>query len=208
MRSGTISLEYCALRLLVQWLAREKSLWLRIKNNPSNDDIREALGYFMVARTFPGMAADPGGISSKIGSQFIATQNSNFDAVRKVESLADKFKSAFGKRNVSAASKLLWLAGRADFVIYDQRALDALKAYFGAKIPTRNYEKYEQAWRSEFDEHDDLIRRAAKKLPKARAFVAQNSLSNTQLQWFSTQRWFRERVFDIYLWEIGRYGSR
>lgn len=157
----------------------------------------------MVARTFPGMRKNPGPVSSQIRQMLLATRQTNYYPVRQVEKLAEKFKRKYNRFNISAASKLLWLSNRGTVVIYDQRALDALKGHFGHRIRARNYNTYDEAWREEFDLVDSHIRKAVEQLPKARLFTPANDLSDKQLSWFATQRWFRERVFDVYLWELG-----
>jgi hypothetical protein len=51
MDAPELPFEFCALRFLIQWEQREKSLHQQIADNPSLLHIRSALRYFQVART-------------------------------------------------------------------------------------------------------------------------------------------------------------
>jgi hypothetical protein len=123
--------------------------------------------------------------------------------VERVKLLADKFEDRIGKRNLSAASKLLWLSKRSGFVVYDTRTVDALALKFRKDFNRRDYESYCGAWREEYANHEEAIAEAVagslETLPGPRHW----GVATKRLVEWSRAEWFRERVFDKYLWLIG-----
>jgi hypothetical protein len=196
-------LEYCALRFLVQWLRREKALYLAVSSNPTEEDIRKALSYFVVSRNFTGLRKEP----QKIGiirNALIEVRNSQqLSDGAKVERLASDLEKPFKKRNLSASSKLLWLSLRERVAIYDSRAVKALSGKFKHKFDKRSYQEYLVAWRSQYLEMRAAIEAAVKEIPKARTFMPACPLTDEALVTLSSENWFKERVFDIFLWEVG-----
>ena len=82
-------------------------------------------------------------------------------------------------RNVSAASKLMWLKFRRPFIIYDGNAC----TFLGASPNLDRLREYYDKWRAEYARHEDEIKRISKK--------------------FIDEPWFQERIFDNYIWTEG-----
>lgn len=199
-------LTFCALRFLIQWLRREHALFRAISSNPTDQDIREALTYFQVARTFEGLSKDPSKLSSiRLALRDIRKRRS-LAPVQMVVELACKLQIEFKQFNVSAASKLLWLSVREPVVVYDKRAVSALSGHFKHKFSARNYNEYASVWREEYLNHEPDIAAATRQLPKGRRFMPNCALTDSELLSLAEQSWFKERVFDIFLWEIGGDG--
>jgi hypothetical protein len=119
-------------------------------------------------------------------------------------------RSKKGKSKVlrSAASKLLWFAGRYQIRIYDGQALAALGWGPNKRVP---YHQFQSAWNAAAQLH-------AKGLDLAVAQL-QNSMQ-TPINWSAvrpdqetaagqvmTMSWFRDRVFDQVLWNRGKRAS-
>jgi hypothetical protein len=199
--------EFCATRFLRQWEKREKSLYTEISSEPTNESIVEALSYFQVARNFKGLSKD-NNVAGKIRTALIKVRSDSSlsEPIENVEALTASIKADFDRYNLSASSKLLWLSFRDPFVIYDNRAIKALKQKTKHKTITNNYKDFVEAWRSEYVTHEKAIEAAIKKLPNGRAFMPRTLLTDSELIGLSKEKWFKERVFDIFLWEIGREG--
>jgi hypothetical protein len=194
------SLEFCAFTFFTQWQQYERELYDAIRASPSDNDIRAALSYFGVSRTFTGLNT-PGKVTLILQSLIeVRIDQTLLTPSRKVDKLAEKFQETFGKLNLSAASKLLWLSQREPFIIYDTRAVKALTCHFRHRLI--NYSEYSSAWREEYRKHDALIQSAVEELPKARLFMRLPP-SDYELWQMPKETWFMERVFDTFLWMIG-----
>jgi len=122
------------------------------------------------------------------------------DPISAVAALTNKFEASTGQRNVSAASKLLWMKLRHPIVIYDRRAADALSC-------TRNvaYEEFHDVWLTHFEMSRTDIDKAAKGLKTIpRSYTAAHALDDATLDALVEEKWFKARIFDIWLWETGR----
>jgi hypothetical protein len=97
---------------------------------------------------------------------------------------------------------LLWLSERL-YIIYDSRAVRALKRDFRRKDADQSYLQYVNAWRNVYEDHKEAIGSAVEKLPNARWFLKACPLSDEKLLSMVREQWFLERVFDMYLWHIG-----
>ena len=203
--SATISrppLPFCALRFLIQWQQRERAIHATFQGTPRAKAFHEALSYFGLSRTFKGIG-NP--LELERARRIFAAACSDYSssAEDQVIALAKSFKNSFGKYNVSAASKLLWLTHRSPFVILDTRAARGLKRITGERFRSNNYKDYTAVWRHLYKKRHAEIAAAVDLLPKARAFMPDFRQSKRELRQLCSAEWFRERVLDIYLWEAG-----
>ena len=199
--------EYCAARFLRQWQKREATLYEAISSTPSEDSIAEALAYFQVSRNFAKLRENPKNLG-KIQRALVAVRGDEKfpSACNKVMELSRRFEKEFDQFNLSAATKLLWLSYRSPYVVYDKRAVTALKRHFRHKFDSRSYAEYASAWRTEYAMAEAGIAKAIANLPTGRAFMPKTTLTDTDLTKLAKQSWFKERVFDIFLWEVGGEG--
>jgi hypothetical protein len=102
---------------------------------------------------------------------------------------------------VSAASKFLWICRRNPVVIFDDRAKTCLTAMNA--MPGTNYKSYWNAWQLEFPKYETRIQAACLALTSTKNF-APNSPAKMRLNSIVQRRWFRERVFDKFLWWNGK----
>jgi hypothetical protein len=196
---------YCAVRYFVLWQRSEKQICKGFEQRPTPDALRSALGYFRVARGFRRIKEDEVAESTieLLLSASSRTIGSRQEGVRAVCGLADEFERAFGRRNLSAASKLLWLSQKSPFVLYDSRARSALINTYDATIESGDYAAFCDAWNSKFTESSDALQSAISSLRNAGEYVPDFSLSEADLVELEQSAWFKERVFDIHLWELG-----
>jgi len=191
MQAITISKAAAGYRAL--WEGHERDLHAKFADIPDTDDLRRAMHGFRISRSFKGIGEsnDPGKQKAKsIIRQLLIVEDNN-DTVASVVGLTDSFEVEFGRRNLSAASKLLWLRHRAPYVIYDSLAVKELMKLGHRKI-AGDYNAFVSAWRMEFDKRSTEIALATKALPP---------LSDGQDK---DSPWFLERVFDKYLWDLGK----
>lgn len=192
---------YCALRYLLLWEQQERILHEAMRGFPSGADLRKVLHNYRVARTFKGIGKRENAERVLDKLRAIGDDNS-LTPVAKVESLTEEFTNDFEKSNLSAATKLLWLRYRGPYRIYDARAVRALKCR-GRRFNSRNYGQYAEAWQLEFHTKQVCIDSAIDLLPGLQPFLSQWHETTTSIRQLTTQQWFQERIFDIYLWELG-----
>jgi hypothetical protein len=164
------------------------------------------LRYFQVARNFAGLRED-GRASLVCAALLHIRAQPNLSAEEKVLERARSFNDAGFQHNVSAASKLLWLSDRSPFIIFDSRAFSALKIKFEHRADRRDYLAYCESWRKAYKVHQHEIRDAVKQLPTIMSFLPASTPPAGKLLSIVTTPWFAERVFDIYLWELGGDGK-
>src|SRR5438132_13931620 len=136
--------EFCAHKFLDLW-RDEAPLHKDMQGTPSAKQIMAALKHFKVARTFKGLSES---LAEQISENLVAVSDrcdGNYS--EKVTSLALRFKKNFGQLNLSAASKLLWLRNRSPYLIYDARAVNALRRLGNKRFD--NYTSYCEAWKRE-----------------------------------------------------------
>jgi hypothetical protein len=195
------SFEYCSLRYLLLWETEERELHAAMTDRPSPLALRASMQHFRIARSFKGVAEERNArlilnALDRVGNNGTSSPCDN------VMALATEFQNLFGKFNVSAASKLLWLTFRSPYIIYDARAVAALRS-LGCKFENKDYPKYYAAWHSRYDQHKVEIERAAERLTTLQPFFTTWHDSEESLRAVTRQLWFHERVFDNYLWEMG-----
>ena len=111
---------------------------MAISSDPSEDSIAKALAYFQVSRNFANLKENPQTLV-RIKKALVKVRcDENFPAAaNKVMELSRWFETEFGKFNLSAATKLLWLSCKSPYLIYDKRAVKALEKLFQySSVPT------------------------------------------------------------------------
>jgi hypothetical protein len=195
-----VGFELCGAHFLLQWKRKEERFHTLLRSDPSVDVVRSALSFFIIARNFSGIKKDKA-VAQHILNMLLETDGANIMSMEeKVTTLASKFKERFGKNNISAASKLLWLKNRAPYIIYDSRAERTLKA-MGAKFKSRDYHKYCAAWREAFEENKPNILKAVRRLRHIKKILPDWKQSTEETMSMVQSQWFLERVFDIYLYQ-------
>lgn len=191
-------MKYYALRYLLMWEQTERAIAEQFATTTTSDALRQGMHHFRIARSFAGI-----GDGSRLALVLQALQQACLpDAANNTHALARQFERDFGSFNLSAASKLLWLQHRSPYLIYDTQAVLSLKK-MGHRLPARDYAAYMDAWRMAYERYRQDIDKAAESLIDLQAFVSHVHPTVESLRELVLHPWFKERVFDMALWENG-----
>lgn len=196
--------DFCALQFLNQWLEKEKS-YCEMLASPDMDTQRLALakagGHFRVARNLPTKFEKEKGFSRY---QPVLEVLSDIDEVS-VSNIADlvnqtreRISGHYGGRNVlSLTTKFLWLKFKSPVRIYDKQARIALQSEEG------DYTAFDNAFSEQYSACEEHIVEACSKLKNILSYSVGPKMGQDEIENIVSKRWFRERVFDIYLWNQG-----
>ncbi len=198
--------EYCSLHYLNQWLTNDRNYCLALAGENRGaklSALKKAGGFYRVARNVPTK------YDVKIGLEryepvldildHISPKQFEENPVEVILDTEKKISSKYGNRGVlSLTTKFLWLKIKSPILIYDSQARLAVGSKSG------NLESYYQTWLRDFDKHECEIRSACSKLSSLSLYAVDQSIATKEyIDEVSAQRWFHERVFDIYLWNKG-----
>lgn len=192
--SGLPNFDYFSLKYLILWQNVERPIQRAMSGNPAPAELRRAMHSFRIARSFAGIADE-----TKAMSVIQALKGVGKSGATSVEELASIFEKKFDHRNVSAASKLLWMRHRTPFLIYDRNARVALGQLAGTRADV-DYAGFESAWRAEYSKSALRVAEASGRLLQLDRYF---SHLDEGLDELVNQTWFHERVFDNYLWDMG-----
>ncbi len=122
------------------------------------------------------------------------------DTVKSISKVQKNISKAYGDRGVlSITTKLLWLKIRDPIIIYDSQARKALNTKDG------DLSGFYEAWRTEYSAHSNAIATVCAKLSSVSKYSCDQTIATpAYVKAISTQPWFQERVFDVYLWHKGQ----
>lgn len=201
------SWEYFSLHYLDMWLRHDR-LYHESMNKGTRKEklisIKKAATYYKVARNLPKEYDENIGYTRyepivKIIDKAIASDFSD-DTVKSILKIQNKISKAYGDRGVlSITTKLLWLKIRDPIIIYDSQARKALHTEDG------DLTGFYEAWRAEYSVHCKAIADVCTKLSSVSQYSCDQTIATpAYVQAISAQRWFQERVFDVYLWHKGQ----
>lgn len=160
------------------------------------ETLRAAATYYGVARNFRTIEGEERLAGALVALDAVpALVDETTDSI--LADLALHFKSVYGTNAVSAASKMLWLRHQWPVVIYDGQAVRCLKRH-GSRF--WDYGGFRKAWREEFAKREDEIRSACDELLSVKLFSWAADTPDNEFMPAVSSVWFRERVFDKFLW--------
>ena len=202
-----LSMEYCAEHYRRQWLTVERQLHFALNSRDADavfSGLGDAVKFFMVARTLPRKYDVDRGAKRyepllHAFLQFHEQPLSQDHFVEHVDRFQRLIGSYYGGRSlISLSSKLLWLKHRDPFIIFDSRVRRALD------VASSGYRQFAEKWLSGFEVHKSEIVEASSRLPRALGDLdAQAEDLGLEAATVSSELWFQQRVFDIYLWHLG-----
>jgi len=193
------SLPHCAKQYAESWSRGERPIFEALAGTDRGcrlEALQHGAGYFRIARNFK-IAFDVGQGLERLAPVLDLLEPFRTSALTgralcdTIDELRSQLAAGYGGGDrLSAATKLLWLLRRDPVIIYDSQARRALGA------PNGDYAKYVELWRSGYRKHKDAIRGACAALSGA-------GRGNADVDRETAQEWFRQRVYDIYLWNAG-----
>jgi len=203
--------DHCALRYLEQWFTKDERFCRVIGDQslPRAERVaalKEAMTFYKIARCLR-TRREPKDIEERYGpllDKLDAIDSAKYrrDPVKSISDFHAIVQSHYEKNHgvLSMVSKLLWLKLKSPFIIYDGNAKRAL----GHK--RKDIAVFNDMWKAAYD--TKAINAACKKLPAVESYVARNnhkpvSVTATNIKAVINKPWFKERVFDIYLWNMG-----
>ncbi|MFT6207079.1 MAG: hypothetical protein ACJA0T_000983 [Colwellia sp.] len=201
--------EYCSLHYLNQWLTYDRNYCLALAGTNREaklSALKSAGGFYRVARNVP-TAFDVGIGMKRFQPVLEILDNLSIDQfekdpVKKILDIESQISSKYGNRGVlSLTTKFLWLKLKSPILIYDAQARIAVNSTDG------DLAGYYKNWAAEFENHEVEIQSVCSKLSNLNLYVTDQSIATKEyVNKISSNKWFHERVFDIYLWSKGNNG--
>jgi hypothetical protein len=193
-----ISIDYCALKYLNNYLEFEKDILDAYHLNNENwehKNFKKFATYFKIARNLKETSEDNPRytIICDIINNFKFTEHN----IENVQKLVKKVKVNYDKELVSLCSKALWFKNT-NCKIYDSQAKKGLKKISSNKI--KNYFEYHNCWVKYYTLNRDNIITSVNKLANMKNYTLNGHFESNILK----NEWFYERVFDTYLRENGK----
>jgi hypothetical protein len=202
-----VNFNYWALHYLNLWLSKDRKFCEALEGDDEAAKLHaltEAAAFYRVARNLPkAHDVDKQILRYKPVLDVIdALTPITFQEPQLISSIMEvrsQISQRYGDRGVtSLTTKFLWLKMKSPIVIYDSQARKALGTKPG-DIPA-----YYSRWREQFNSFCDEINAACASLPRVHEYSAAANVPTPQyIQGIASQPWFKERVFDVYLWSLG-----
>jgi hypothetical protein len=200
--------KYCALHYLNEWLRVERSRWLALKNGNENEKLialSEFAFDYRIARNLSGKYDKNHPITKykavlPIIDGVHIGQFCRASVVPSVLDIAAQISQQYGGRGVlSTTTKFLWLKMPSKIIIYNSRARKSLGTKSG------DLEAYCSKWRNAYRLYASDVNAACATLLDVRDYLVDTrAASNKYVGAITSNRWFKRRVFDVYLWHRTR----
>ena len=200
------SLNYCALRYLNQWLSKDRYFCEALEGNDRPAKLKalsDAASFYGVARNLPKAFDAQKGLSRyepllEVIDGVSAGSFEGITLVPAIRQVRDDISQRYGNRDVlSLTTKFLWIKLKSPILIYDSQAKKALDN-------PNNIAAYYDKWQIEFKKVQADIDAACRTLPSVHTYcITPNLFSSSDIENIAATPWFKERVFDIYLWSLG-----
>jgi hypothetical protein len=203
----TVRFKFCALHYLNQWLAHDRIYCAGLSEKDEATKLKalnKAAAFYRVSRNLPDRYDSKKGLPrfKPVLDVLDTLAPAKFEGdalLPAILRVRDQISAQYGKRGVlSLTTKFLWLKVRWPIIIYDSKARSAV----GAK--TDDLADYYARWRRRFNEHAKDIELACESLQSVVEYSVNPDLATPRyVEELSGHQWFRERVFDMYLWHLG-----
>ncbi|MEW7864658.1 hypothetical protein [Aeromonas diversa] len=193
---------YFSMMYLNDWFYWDEPFISRISDTNKDKRImglHDAAKYYKVTRNFKTIPERVRFEKALDELELISCPSNAEDAISTVNELSSALMKNYGRNAVSAASKFLWLKFKSPILIYDSRAYEWLRTR-GHQIPVGDYASYYDAWNSAYSEAESIIDASTKGLFKVKEYSQAYDREEQAIKTLTSERWFKERVFDKYLW--------
>ena len=200
------SLEHCSLHYLNQWISHDSRYCHALKfGSPAEKlvAISDATAFYRITRNLPLSGDVNKGLPrfKPLLDVLEKVRHDDFNSnpasgIRKVEAAIQNHYGTQSK--VSLATKVLWLKLKRPIILYDSQARTAIGTRPG------DLEGFYKQWKAEFQSLAVEIAGVCRKLETMGSYSVNAKLATPQfIRKVASTEWFRERVFDIYLWNRG-----
>lgn len=195
------SFEYCSLHYLNMWLKHDHSYYNALKKGSRDEklsSLEKATHYYKISRNLPSEFDEGKKLLRYEPVLNILESLTRVDVTGRpldlIKETEGRISEAYGgKSALSLTTKLLWLKMRDPIIIYDKKARIALGTHDG-DLPS-----FYEAWKREYKNNEDQISSACAKLSKISRYSYNNPPAE-KIEKLSSKKWFKNRVFDVYLW--------
>lgn len=201
-----LAFKCCALNYLNQWLTHDSIYCETLAGDDEAKKLKalkKATVFYRVARNLHKEHDSKKGLPRfKPLLDVLELQTPDAFTTNLVESI-DKARrlisEQYGDRGVlSLTTKFLWFKVKSPIIVYDGNAKKALKVW------TDDLSAYYSAWRTRFNAVADDIDLACDSLQDVLEYSVNPQLATASyVRDLSSRQWFKERVFDNYLWNLG-----
>jgi hypothetical protein len=202
-----VNFNYFALHYLNLWLTKDRRFCQALEGHDEAaklEALAEAAAFYKVARNLRKVHDVGSGILryKPVLDAIDALDPVTFQGEQLIPSIMDvasKISRSYGDRGVtSLTTKFLWLKMRSPIIIYDSRARKALR------MKSEDIPDYYFRWREQFNSYFNEINAACALLPGVHEYSEAPEVATPQyIEEIASQPWFKERVFDVYLWRLG-----
>lgn len=198
--------EFCSLQYLNHWFMHDKNYCKKLSSDDKNEKLKvlkSAGAFYKVARNLPTefeVKAKSRRYEPVLEIIDTLTQEQFIDnPCTKIKEIAGAISDKYGERNVlSLTTKFLWLKIKSPILIYDSQARIAVGAN------KNDIEDFYIKWHQEFNKYKTQIAQVCSKLSLLHLYVVDQNIGTAEyISKISSNPWFHERVFDIYLWNKG-----
>jgi len=202
-----LTFDCCALQYLNQWLEHDKKYYEDFNNvnlvkSDKLNSLKAAATFYKIARNLPTSFEKDMNVERYQPVldilETISIENITNNVIEELNRVRKSISLQYGGRDVlSLTSKLLWLKFRSPIIIYDSKVRQAVGAF------NNNYEDYCKKWNDKYKEHELDIEIACIKLHEVKNYCIDPDVATQDyIKEIAKEKWFRERVLDIYLWSI------
>ena len=201
-----VSFDFSALHYLNQWLTSDCRLCTMLSEGDERAKLKalsKAAAAYRVARNVPKKYDVCCGMPrfKPVLDIIDPLTQADFtgDRVAAITSIRDRISARYGNRDVSSlTTKFLWLKLKSPIIIYDSQARNALGTKPG------DLSDFYSAWESRFASNTHNIDAACRSLVNAKQYAIDTKLATeAYIGDIASQKWFKERVFDVHLWHVG-----
>jgi len=195
------SLEYCSLHYLNMWLKYDRGYYIALKKGSDDEklsSLKKATHYYKISRNLPSEFDEGKNFPRYKPVLNILESLTRADVIGRpldpIIETENRISEVYGGRGtLSLTTKLLWLKMRDPIIIYDKEVRTALGT------PDGDLPSYYEAWKQEYKNYEDQISSVCAKLSKISKY-SYNNIPAERIEKLSSKRWFKKRVFDVYLW--------
>jgi hypothetical protein len=197
--------DFCALQFLNQWIEKESKYCVGLTSKDEETQRRTLIsagGHFRVARNLPKkyeIEKNIGRYQPIIDALNVLPDINRSNVIAITYDVHEKISSGYDQRNaLSLTTKFLWLKTKHPVRIYDSQVRSILKT------PIGNLESFNSVFSDQYFAYQEQIEGSCDNLKKVISYSAEPNMPIKILEDLTSSIWFRERVLDIYLWNLGK----